>query len=114
MLSEITLKEAVELMENGDLVYGVNLNQDEPKLFKLKDLLAETRILADLPEGYKKKAGRKKADLTEEEVAKAAKNIDKGKLAALKRGGWTLVEIADEFKYAPKDMERIMAVLEQK
>ena len=50
MLKEITLKEALPLMEKGDPVYGVNLNQETPVLFSLRDLLAETRILADLPE----------------------------------------------------------------
>lgn len=112
MLREITLKEAVILMDKGNLVYGVNLNQEEPKLFKLPDLLKETRILADVPENYGKQK-KIKSDYTDEEIEEIAKSIDGGKIGALKKAGWTLVQIADEFRYTVKDMERIIKVLEQ-
>lgn len=48
MLKEITLKEAVGFLDENVPLYWVNLNQEEPKLYKLPDLLAETRILADI------------------------------------------------------------------
>ncbi len=50
MLREVTIKEALQLIEEDVPVYSVNLNQQRPILFKLADLLAETRIIADLPE----------------------------------------------------------------
>lgn len=50
MLKEVTIKEALQLIEEDVPVYSVNLNQQRPILFKLADLLAETRIIADLPE----------------------------------------------------------------
>ena len=50
MLREITLKEAVERMEEGKPVYGVNLDNKEKQLVDLRGLFAGVRILADLPD----------------------------------------------------------------
>lgn len=50
MLKEITLRDAVPMMEKGEIVYGVNLERDERVLVDLSELLSSIRILADLPE----------------------------------------------------------------
>ena len=50
MLREITLKEAVERMEEGTPVYGVNLDNKEKQLVDLRNLFSGVRILADLPD----------------------------------------------------------------
>ena len=50
MLTEITLKEAIILMEKGEPVYGVNLSQEEPPLINLSRAFEGVRILADKKE----------------------------------------------------------------
>ena len=46
--------------------------------------------------------------MSPEEVETMAEKIDKGKIMALKRAGWTNLQIADEFGLTPKTMDRIM------
>ena len=115
MLKEITLQEAAQLMEEGQKIYGVNLQKEEPSLVDLTELFAEIRILADITE-KKSKGGRPKKlppkeeqdEMSPEEVETMAEKIDKGKIMALKRAGWTNLQIADEFGLTPKTMDRIM------
>ena len=49
MLREITLREAVERIEKEEIVYGVNLDNEEKQLVDLQNLFSSVRILADLP-----------------------------------------------------------------
>jgi len=126
MLTEITLKEAITLMEKGEPVYGVNLNQEEPLLINLSRAFEGVRILADNKEkeespenpsgGVKRKRGRrpKKEEqdmLSDEQIREIAAEIDAGKINALSKAGWSNIQIADEFGYTPKAMERILALI---
>ena len=115
MLKEITLKEAAELMEKGEKVYGVSIT--DCCVSDLTKLLTGLRYMADIPE--KNKGGRppkdagvppknEQASLTDEEIENIAKNIDRGKIDALRKAGWTTLLIADEFGYTPKTMNRIL------
>ena len=119
MLKEITLQEAAQLMEEGQKIYGVNLQKEEPSLVDLTELFAEIRILADIME-QKSKGGRPRKELpskdeqdglAQEEITKIAKDIDRGKVMALKKAGWTNLQIADEFGLTPKTMDRVMEEL---
>ena len=122
MLKEITLREAVPLMENGDSVYGVNLERDERVLVDLSELLSGIRILADLPEEEpaekkERRAGRPKGsrkEPTDEEIAGIAASIDGGKIKALREAKWAVAQIADEFGLPVPTMRRVMGVLGQK
>ena len=119
MLKEITLQEVAQLMEEGQKIYGVNLQKEEPSLVDLTELFAEIRILADIME-KKSKGGRPRKELppkdeqdglAQEEITKIAKDIDRGKVMALKKAGWTNLQIADEFGLTPKTMDRVMEEL---
>lgn len=113
MLKEITLKEAAELMEKGEKVYGVEI-ENYCSITDLEELLGGCRFLVDTSE--KKKPGRPKnappeeeqEALTEKEVEDIAKEIDQGKIMALKKAGWTNLQIADEFGFTAKTMSRIL------
>lgn len=89
MLKEITLKEAAELMEKGEKVYGIEIG-NYCSITDLKELLDGFRFLVDTSE--KKKPGRPKnappeaqEALTEKEIEDIAKEIDRGKIMALKK-----------------------------
>lgn len=114
MLKEITLKEACELMEGGQIVYAVNLDTQERQLVDLTNLFEGIRILADLPQEKKARRGRrpKTEEIGEEEITDLAEKIDTGKIKALQRAGWRPAQIADEFGYTVPVMERILKKLE--
>ena len=117
MLKEITLKEAAELMEKGEKVYGVEIG-NYCSITDLGELLGGCRFLVDTSE--KKKGGRPKNTqppeeqeaLTEKEIEDIAKEIDQGKIMALKKAGWTNLQIADEFGFTAKTMNRILDKLQ--
>ena len=112
MLKEITLKEAAELMEKGEKVYRVEIG-NYCSIIDIEELLRGCRFIADISE--KKKPGRPKNEppeeqeaLTEKEIEDIAKEIDQGKIMALKKAGWTNLQIADEFGFTAKTMNRIL------
>ena len=122
MLKEITLREAVPMMEKGDTVYGVNLERDERILVDLSELLSGIRILADVPgeepaEKKVRRGGRPKGtkdEPTAEEIKEIAAGIDGGKIKALREAKWAVAQIAEEFGLPVPTMRRVMAVLEVK
>lgn len=117
MLKEIKLRQAVDLMEEGNPVYAVNLETEERQLVDLTSLFAGIRLLADLPEDtpseIKVRRGRRTKELSDQAIKDFAAGIDQGKVKALQEGKWTTAQIADEFGFTVPEMERIIAVLEQ-
>ncbi|MBQ6901152.1 MAG: hypothetical protein IJN72_09935 [Firmicutes bacterium] len=49
--------------------------------------------------------------LSDEQIREIAAEIDAGKINALSKAGWSNIQIADEFGYTPKVMERILALI---
>lgn len=109
MLREIDLKEALKLMSGGKTVkclvqMGEYDNWEDMRCLTLNEYLDGVICLTDVPrEEVKEEAMR---------VPQKPKELDEGKIMALKNAGWTNKKIAEEMGVSePTISRRITALL---
>lgn len=109
MLKELLFDEAVTERADGAAVFVFDLKNGT--IVSLDDFMNGVRFVADYPE----------ATDTEETITMEVdeeppkwpkkKNIDTGKIAALKNAGWTQVSIAEEMGITPATVSRYVSEL---
>ena len=111
MLKELLFDEAVTERADGAAVYVFDLKSGT--IISLDDFMGGVRFVADYLEATEtEETITMKAD-EEEEPPKwpKKKNIDTGKIAALKNAGWTQVSIAEEMGITPATVSRYVSEL---
>lgn len=111
MLKELLFDEAVTERADGAAVFVFDLKHGT--IVSLDDFMNGVRFVADYPE----------ATDTEETITMKAdeeppkwpkkKNIDTGKIAALKNAGWTQVSIAEEMGITPATVSKYVSELRE-